>query len=97
MIQSEGLSLVSPTQLVAHSVAWVRGLATALALWARALAILFRVRAAPCHGPEQILTDLLGATEGVGKTTKAVGDTGSGYINKATGKEQSADNPLGRC
>ena len=42
-----------------------------------------------------ILIKSSGATEGVSKTTKAVGDTGSQYITKATGKDQNAQNPLG--
>lgn len=36
-----------------------------------------------------------GASEGLGQTTKAVGDNVSGYVNSATGKKQTSENPLG--
>lgn len=56
---------------------------------------LYQVRAASCRESEQTLMTNAETSEGVGNTTKATGETGKGYINQATGKESSGQNPLG--
>jgi len=73
----------------------VRELATVLVLSEKVSETLYQVRAVSCRESEQMLITNAETSEGVGNTTKATGETGQGYINQATGKQSSGDNPLG--
>lgn len=61
----------------------------------KGLEIPYQVRLPLYRASAQTLMVIAETSEGVGNTTKAAGETGQGYINSATGKQTSGDNPLG--